>query len=562
MYDDAFIQLSVVIVLAAGIAAVMRLLRQPLIIGHIITGIIVGPSLLSLLDDKSLFQVYSDTGIALLLFIIGLELNAAVIRRLGRVVILTAMVLLTTIGSVGFLVASAFDFNRTEAIILGLALFFSSTIIIAKVLSDKRELTRQYGQIAIGIILIDDIIATFALLFLVAGSEHSLSAGEIGTLALKGVGLAAVFTLIGAQVLPRIGKFMAGSQELLFLFAIAWGFGVATLISQAGFSIEIGALFAGVMLAHLPYAAEMGARLKPLRDFFIVLFFVVLGEGLVLTNLSTVLIPALAFAAIVTILKPIIVMSSLGMMRYTKRTSFKAAINLSQISEFSIVLVVLAVSTGAARQEVATVITLVALITIAISTYLMQYDNWLYGKLEKLLQVFERRTTREREYKAKAYPLILFGYKKGGHEFVKTFKSMKKSFVVVDYSPDVIEFLTRQQIECLYGDATDNELLAELHMAKAKLVVSTITDYPTNVSLLRYVIHHNKNVTFICHANDYNEAADLYEHGAAYVMLPHFIGSERMSLFIHRNGLDKEMFAEHRKKHLVAIGQAAVDHTP
>jgi Kef-type K+ transport system membrane component KefB len=561
MHSDAFIQLSIVIVLAAAVSVVMRLMRQPLIIGHIITGIIVGPSILGVIQDKSLFQVYSDTGIALLLFIIGLELNAAVIRRLGKAVIFTAMTLLVGVGGVGFLVATAFHFSTTESIILGLALFFSSTIIIAKMLSDKKELTRLHGQLAIGIILVDDIIATFALLFVAAGSGHSLGAGEIGTLALKGTGLVAIFTLIGAQVLPRVGKFMAGSQELLFLFAIAWGFGVATLINRAGFSIEIGALFAGVMLAHLPYASEIGARLKPLRDFFIVLFFVVLGEGLVLANLSAVIVPALAFSAVVIFIKPIIVMMALGVMRYTKRTSFKAAINLSQISEFSIVLAVLATATGTVRTEIGAVITLVALITIATSTYLMQYDNWLYVKLENLLQVFERSSTREREYKAKVYPLILFGYKKGGHEFIKTFRNMKKPFVVVDYSPDVIDFLTRQHIDCLYGDATDNELLAELHMAKAKLVVSTITDQPTNKSLLHYVMRHNHNAVFICHAGDYNEAAELYDHGAAYVILPHFIGSEHMSMFLNRNGLNKESFAEHRKRHLVALGQAAIDHT-
>jgi len=561
MHGDAFIQLSIVIVLAAAVSVVMRLLRQPLIIGHIITGIIVGPSLLGVIQDKSLFQVYSDTGIALLLFIIGLELNAAVIRRLGKPVIVTAITLLACVGGIGFLVAQLFHFNTTESVILGLALFFSSTIIIAKMLSDKKELTRLHGQLAIGIILVDDIIATFALLFVAAGSGHSLGAGEIGTLALKGVGLVAIFTLISAQVLPRVGKFMANSQELLFLFAIAWGFGIATLINRAGFSIEIGALFAGVMLAHLPYASEIGARLKPLRDFFIVLFFVVLGEGLVLSHLSEVLVPALVFSAVVIVLKPLVVMSTLGFMRYTKRTSFKAAINLSQISEFSIVLVVLATTTGTVGENIGATITLVALITIATSTYLMQYDNSIYRKLEHMLQFFERATTKEREYKAKVYPLVLFGYKKGGHEFVKVFKNMKKSYVVVDYSPEVIEFLTRQHIECLYGDATDNELLAELHMAKARLVVSTITDQPTNMMLLKYAMRHNHNVVFICHANDYNEAAELYDHGAAYVMLPHFIGSEHMSMFLNKNGLNKESFAEHRKQHLLSLGRAAIDHT-
>ncbi len=562
MAVDAFAQLSLVIVIAAVIAVIMRVLRQPLIIGHILTGIIVGPGLLALIEDKSVFEVYSDIGIALLLFIIGLELNAAVIRRLGSPVIFTALGLLLSVGGVGFLTAGLLGFNQTESLLLGLGLFFSSTIIIAKVLSDKRELTRLHGQLAIGIILIDDIIATFALLFVAAGSGgNTLELGEIGLLVLKGAVLAAIFTFLSVKVLPHIGKFVAKSQELLFLFAIAWGFGIATLVHLAGFSIEIGALFAGVMLAHLPYAAEIGARLKPLRDFFVVLFFVVLGGGLILGDFWSVLGPALIFSAIVMILKPLVVMAALGLMRYTKRTSFKAAVNLSQISEFSIVLAVLAASGGIAGQHLVAVITLVAIITIALSTYMMQYDNWLYSKLERPLRIFERSLVQERERKAKVYPLILFGYKKGGHEFVKTFKNLKKPFVVVDYNPDVIEFLMHQHIECLYGDATDRELLAELHMAKAKLVVSTISDHTANMQLLKYVMRHNPEVVFMCHADDYNQAAELYEHGAAYVILPHFAGSERMSTFIDRNGLNKDSFAQHRKRHLVALGKSAVTHS-
>jgi voltage-gated potassium channel Kch len=153
----------------------------------------------------------------------------------------------------------------------------------------------------------------------------------------------------------------------------------------------------------------------------------------------------------------------------------------------------------------------------------------------------------------------LFGYKKGGHEFVKTFKSMRQPFIVVDYNPDIIDLLDRQHIESLYGDATDPELLEELHISKAKLVVSTITDPQINLSLVHYVARRNKHAVIICHADDHNQAADLYDLGATYVMLPHFIGSEHMSSFLHRHGLNKKKFAEHREKHMVALGRIASD---
>ena len=557
MHGDVFIQLSMVLVLAAAMATIMRLLRQPLIIGHILTGIIIGPSVLNLIQNREAFSSFGDIGIALLLFIIGLELNASVIRRLGRIVILTALSLLVVMTSLGFVFASLLHFNHTEALLIGLSLFFSSTIIIAKVLSDKKELTRLHGQIAIGTILLDDLVATISLLFVATSAHGSPTVSDAAWLAAKGIGLLVVFGFIGFKVLPRVVKFMAASQELLFLFALAWGLGVATLAAKAGFSIEIGALFAGLTLAYLPYTSEIGSRLKPLRDFFIVLFFIVLGEGLSVAGLQGALVPALIFSAIVIFIKPLVVMTSLGLMRYTKRTGFKAAINLSQISEFSIILVVLAHETGLVGDRLGTVITLVALITIATSTYLMQYDNALYSRLDNFLRIFERSETREHENPAKTYPLILFGYKKGGHEFVKTFRTMKKPFIVVDYNPDVIELLDKQHIDSLYGDATDVELLSELHIHSAKLIVSTITDQQTNVALLKYIHSHNKEVVVICHADDYNEAAELYRLGATYVMLPHYIGSERISMFIHRNGFSKKSFEQYREKHLISLGKIA-----
>lgn len=559
MHSDVFTQLSLVIVVAAVVSLIMRMLKQPLIMGYILTGIIVGPTFLDLIHEKDAFETFSEIGIALLLFIIGLELSVATVKRLGKPVLVTAMTLLFTIGTIGYLLAIAvFHFTATEAVITGLALFFSSTIIIAKVLSDKKELTRLNGQIAIGVILIDDIIATFALLFVAASTGNSLTAGEIGFLVLKGAAVVAVLAFLGAKVLPKFTKQIAKSQELLFLFALAWGFGVASLVNAVGFSIEVGALFAGVALAHLPYVHQIGARLKPLRDFFIILFFISLGESLELSNLASAVVPALILSAVVVFFKPLVVMASLGVLGYTKRTSFKTGINLSQISEFSIILVVLATSAGLVGSELSATITLVAIVTIAVSTYLMKYDNWIFSKLEKKLHFFERTGVNEATHEAKTYPLVLFGYQNGGHQFLKTFRSMRQRYVVVDYDPEVIDELEQKHIEYLYGDATDPELLAEINIEKSKLVVNTIGDHSVNISLVKYVRHHNKDAVLICYSSDHNEAAELYKLGATYVMLPHYIGSEQLSLFIHLHGLNKRSFEEYREKHLVEIGHAAV----
>jgi len=559
MLEGVFAQLSIVIVVAAAIALVMRLLKQPLIVGYIVTGIIVGPGLLHYIKDGNAFDAFSQIGIALLLFIIGLELNMTVIRKLGRPVLLTAVTLLATIGTIGFLVATAFQFRPTEALLIGLSLFFSSTIIIAKFLSDKKEIGRLNGQIAIGVILLDDIVATFALLLVAAGGAgHALSVVDILLLILKGTATIAVLAFLSYKVLPRIVKFVAKSQELLFLFALAWGFGVATLVSDIGFSVEIGALFAGVALARLPYAVQISARLKPLRDFFVILFFISLGENLQLDNLATAIIPAVALSLVVLVLKPLTVMVSLGLFGYTRRTSFKTGINLSQISEFSIILVVLAANSGIVDSSVAAVMTLVALITITVSAYFMQYDNAIYRKLERRLVLFERTGAADKHHAVKRYPLVLVGYNNGGHQYLHTFRSLKKRFVVVDYDPEVIDELERANINYLYGDATDPELLAELDIESVRLIVNTIGDHEVNVMLAKYVRRRNDHAVIVCYSSNYAEAAELYKLGVSYVMLPHFIGSERLSKFISTHGISRESFENYREKHMLRIGQIAV----
>lgn len=550
MHSDVFTELSLVIVLATVVAFIMRALHQPLIMGYIITGIIVGPSVLGLIESKSAFETFSEIGIALLLFIIGLELSVAVVKRLGKPVFLTAAAILASVGTLGYLISIAFNYNQTEAIIVGLCLFFSSTIIIAKVLSDKKELGRLNGQIAIGVILVDDIIATFALLFVAAQAGDSLTSLDLGMLVLKGLATVAILTLFGIKVLPSVTRYVAKSQELLFLFALAWGFGVATLVNAIGFSIEVGALFAGVALAHLPYTHQIGARLKPLRDFFIILFFITLGERLEMDNLAAGLVPALILSGLVIILKPLVVMTALGILGYTKRTSFKTGINLSQISEFSIILIVLATTSGLVSEKLSAIITLVAIITIAVSTYLMKYDDWLYTRLENKLRLFERKETKEKQQTTKSYEMILFGYRFGGNKILKTYHEINKPYIVVDYDPEVIEEMSRKHVPHIYGDVADPELLSEINLQNTKMIVNTINDHVVNTAIARHVHRHNKQTILVCYANDNDEAAELYKLGVTYVLLPNFLGSDMLNTLLEDNGVSKKAFDKSRREHL------------
>lgn len=552
--DSIFSELSLVIVVTAAVSLLMRLIRQPLILGYILAGLLVGPSAFNLIHSTDLFQAFSELGIALLLFIIGLGMNVTELRKLGRVVLLVASASFFSITLLGFATSTVLGFTKTEAFITGLCLFFSSTIIILKVLTDKKEHTRLHGQIAIGVILAEDIIATLALLFIVAGKNGTIDLHQIALLFGKGALLIALLIACSKWLLPRVFRYMASTQELLFLFAISWGFGIATLFEQAGFSIEVGALFSGVALASSPYVQEISARLRPLRDFFIVLFFITLGESMDLSNISSSILTALVLSTIVIVGKPFVITFAMGLLGYTKRISFKTGINLSQISEFSIVLVVLAISEHMVRPELGSIITLVAIITIAISAYLTHYDEELFSYFDRFkLHFFESGTNYREKRSPHSYPLVLFGYHHGGHEFIRAFQKLHKRFLVIDYDPEVIDLLDNEKMDYLYGDATDIELLKEANIEKSKLIVSTITDHKTNMFILDLMDKVNPDAAVICHADNIKQATELYEAGATYVMIPHHIGSERVSAFIVRTGLDKNEFKKYRQKHMAFL---------
>ena len=302
---DVFTELSIIIAIGTGVSLIMRILRQPLIIGHIVTGIIVGPSVLSLIQSADTIQVFSKIGIALLLFIIGLGLNPKVIKEVGKVAALAGLLQIGFTALFGWIAATILGLTKTESVILAIALSFSSTIIILKLLSDKKEQSRLYGKITIGILLVQDVIATFALLVITAqGNDHGFSPLELLQLVAKGLLIAAPIFYIGNNILPKMHKLIAGSQEFLFLFAIGWGFGCAALFQVAGFSLEIGALLGGISLAALPYTQEISSRLRPLRDFFVVVFFINLGAQLSFSNFWVILPVVIICTFIVIFVKP------------------------------------------------------------------------------------------------------------------------------------------------------------------------------------------------------------------------------------------------------------------
>jgi len=546
-------ELSILLAVVVFISAIMRILKQPLIIGYILTGILLSPNLLNVVRASDAITAFSQIGVALLLFLVGLNLNPKIIREVGKVSIVAGLgqVILTT--GLGFLFAILLGFGTTTAFYIGLGLAFSSTIIVSKLLADKQATETLYGRIAIGFLIVQDLVVIFALMILSSTSgQSSFLAMAFNTL-LRGAGLILFLVGLSVYVLPTVMKHVAKSQEFLFLFSLGWALAISSLFYALGFSVEIGSLLAGVTLSVSTYRFEISSRLKPLRDFFIMIFFILLGSQMVFANVAHAIIPIVLLSLFVLIGKPLIVLALMGSMGYTRRNGFLTGAALAQISAFSLILIALGVSLGQVGPEAASVVTMVGIITIAGSTYFINYSERLYLRLSRFLKVFERSGEKIDEHKRithETYDIILFGYNRIGYDLLESFKRIEKQFLVVDYNPEVIRKLAADGVDCRYGDVSDTELLNEIDFAHARMLISTIPDLDINLLLISRARDQNKAAIIIVVSHQIEEAMKLYDEGATYVVMPHFLGGHHASMMIEEYGFDLEKFLEEKVTHV------------
>lgn len=551
MVEEIFIQISLVILLVLGVSLVMRILKQPLIIGYILSGIIIGPFFLNMMPKTDTLATFSQFGIAFLLFIVGLHLSPKVIKEVGKASLITGIGQIVFTSLVGFLIAFLFGFSPLVSAYIAVALTFSSTIIIMKLLSDKNDLETLYGKISIGFLLVQDLIAILILIVISSFSNGQNFISGIGLTLLKGAGLVAIIAPISIFVLPRLQKFFAKSQEFLFIFSIAWGLGLAALFFYAGLSIEVGALIAGILLSVSPYNFEISSKLKPLRDFFIISFFLLLGSQMIIGDISSIILPVIAFSIFILIGNPLIVMILMGLMGYTKRTGFLAGLTVAQISEFSLILIALGVKVGHLSPEILSLVTMVGLITIAGSTYLILYSEEIYSKISKYLSIFERKNVQKDQIKDKESEVILFGYNRIGFGILRSLKDIKKKYLVVDFNPDTVSKLSKMGIPSLYGDVCDDELLEErLPLGKIKMAISTIPDFETNGLLVKVIREKNPAAVIVVTSNQIEDAMELYKLGADFVLTPHFLGGEYLAKMIREFKTDGKDYEKEKEKHI------------
>ena len=528
MLHSVFGEFALLLIISAAAGAMSLWLRQPVLIAYIVVGIVAGPAVLGLVTAHDQIDLLAQVGVAILLFVVGLKLDLQHIRHIGPVALATGLGQLTFTIVFGFIIILLMGKSTMEALYVAVALTFSSTIIIVKLLSDKREIDSLHGRIAVGFLIVQDLAVVLAMMAMSAlrGSGDAGMAEVAVSLVWRVALAAAAIYLLMRHVLPKVVTLMARSQELLLVFAIAWGTGLAALGEWAGFSKEAGAFLAGFSLASTAYRDAINARLTGIRDFLLLFFFIDLGSKLDFSTLGGEIWPAVVLSLFVLIGNPLIVMAIMGYMGYRKRTGFLAGLTVAQISEFSIIFVAMGISLGHIGPGALGLTTLVGLVTIALSTYMILYSHPLYERLAPWMGWFERRRPfRELAVATERHDLdqadvIVFGLGRYGGRLALGLKQAGLSVLGVEFDPEVARAMRRQGLPVRYGDGIAAEFLESLPLAQTRWVVSTLPDLASNRGLLQALREHDYPGEVAIVAREEFEGLALKQWGTPTLLYP------------------------------------------
>ncbi len=536
---DAVFNLAIVVLIGAVFGVIAKIFKQPTILAYLATGIFIGAVGLFQVGGNETFKSFSELGIMFLLFLVGMEINYSSLRLVGRASLFVGLGQVLVTFFAGYFLAHWFGFAVLPALYIAIALTFSSTVIVVKLLSDKSDLNSLYGKISVGLLLVQDFIVIL-ILVLLTGIQAGQAISVIGIVftILKGAILFALMLYLGRKVLPYILGKVARSHELLFLVSLAWVFLVAAVVSKMGFSVEIAGFLAGLALANSSEHHQISARIKPLRDFFLIAFFVVLGAEVVFSNLRGLFLPVITFSFFVLLIKPLIIFIFMGLMGYRKRTGFMTGITMAQISEFSLVLIVLGLQLGHVDERVVALVTAVGVISILFSSYMIQFSEKMYVVLSRALFIFERKKNIERDMKItdEKRPIVLIGFHRLGESIAMGLT--KGKLLVVEFDPEIIKKLKHGGYHYLFGDISDPEIFESAKVQDAELVISTSPNIEDNILLLIEIRGFEHRPKVVVRAETEHEVEMLYKEGADYVLFPHLTSGQYFGKTI---AIDSEM---------------------
>ncbi len=543
--------IGIIVIFAALIGLVVKYFKQPMILAYIFAGLAIGPFGLNFINDEKTIISLSELGITFLLFVIGLELNINKLREVGKVVLIAGslQIFLTFIFSL--IIVKLIGFTFIESIYLAVVLAFSSTLLVVSLLSDKKEIDTLHGRIIVGILVLQDIMVIVALSLL--SNLNNFSIFYIPSYLGKGIVLLATAYIMSKFLLNKLFDFAAKYNELLFVTSLGLCFIFTIIASYFGFSVSIGAFLAGIMIANLPYSLDLTSRIKSLSVFFNSLFFVSLGIQIVPSTIKSVFIPLLVLLGVTFVFKPLTLILSIRALGYDKKTAFYSGIGLGQISEFGLIVVAQGVFLGHLQASMLSLTILLIIITMAISSYGVKYDNLIYHRYFERVNLFDRyfkHKQQKTEISKTDSEIIVYGYENLDPKLIDRFRESKKEVIIIDNNPNIIKNLNTQKINCLYGDISQIDILEKINFEKAQIIISTISDIFNNLILVKKTREVNKKTVIIVTANKVKDSLDLYNEGADYVILPNYLGEKQVSLIVESVNRDINSIVNSKLNHI------------
>jgi len=541
---DLIPEIGISLVAAAIIGYLFHILKQPLILSYIIAGAIIGPSIgFGLVYNPESIEVISELGLILLLFIIGLELNLNKLKSAGKELVFVGIgqfILCVLIG-LGFFLLLGYELGPVNIDALYLAIFcaLSSTAIVVKLLYDKFELDTIPGRITLGVLIFQDIWAILVLALQPNFTDPQILV--MLTAVGKSVFLLAIGFLCSKYILNRVFDKISKTPELVVAISISWCAFMAGLSAYIGLSMEMGALIAGVAISSFPFGVHIIAKVLPLRDFFLTLFFLSIGMKIPVPDLSVIsaasLIVLLVFISRFLSVYPVLSLNGRG-----RRTCFIVSLNLSQISEFSLVIAALGVGYGHISDNLLTVITYAMAFTSVITSYLIKSNHEIFLAFDKFLSGIGLSSSRQEQINAEGqdhYPIVLLGCHRGGMAFIDKLNQNSpqklKQLLVIDYNLEILKELKDKGINGVFGDISSMDTLEHAHISEAKIILCTIPDMllkgTSNLNIVRTCRALAPNATIIATADSTNQINALKASGANEVILPYMLMSDQLLEF-------------------------------
>ncbi|MGF1487889.1 MAG: cation:proton antiporter [Prochloraceae cyanobacterium] len=555
-FSNVFSEIAALLTIATIFGTLALWLRQPLMIAFIAVGVVAGPAGLDLVAAGEQLELLAELGITVLLFVVGLKLDPHEIETVGPAAVIAGVGQIVMTGAIGYAIAIFLGIDLFASFYIAVGLTFSSTIVVIKLLSDKKEIDALHSRIAVGILIVQDIVVVLVTIALSAfnGSNQSSIGQTLLMVILKAICFLLILWPIDRYLLPRLLRSLAYSTELLLIFAITWAIGLAAIADALEFSKEVGAIVAGISLASTPYRVIISSRLVSLQDFLLLFFFINLGIHIDVTHLGDEIGPALIFSAFVSIGKPIMLMSLLGIMGYRKYTSARVSFSLSQISEFSLILATLGVSLGHISTKILGLITLIGTITMGLSTYAIIYSNFLYKKLSPWLSIFERKIPHREETLNESIDndldnidVILFGLGRYGGSILEYLQRTGLVVLGIDFDPEAVRFWRDRGVKTLYGDAEDPELAAALPLKNnIHWAIVAIPGKKIGLTLLHTLKQNGYKGRIALNSHDRQDLHFLEKAGADLVLFP-FRDAAREAAHIIVKSIDDKYLPDDRQ---------------